>query len=43
MNRHLTVPPELPFGGVSESGIGRENGRDALRQYSQTKSLLIGW
>lgn len=43
VNRHLTVPPELPFGGVSESGIGRENGRDALRQYSQAKSLLIGW
>jgi succinate-semialdehyde dehydrogenase/glutarate-semialdehyde dehydrogenase len=43
VNRHLTVPPELPFGGVSESGIGRENGSQALQQYTRTKSLLIGW
>ncbi len=26
VNRHLTVPPEVPFGGSRESGIGRENG-----------------
>jgi len=43
VNRHLTVPPELPFGGVAESGIGRENGKDALREYSQAKTLLLGW
>jgi succinate-semialdehyde dehydrogenase/glutarate-semialdehyde dehydrogenase len=43
VNRHLTVPPELPFGGISGTGIGRENGRQALRQYTQTKTLLVGW
>ena len=43
VNRHLTVPPEVPFGGVNDSGIGRENGRHALDSYSQTKTLYLGW
>lgn len=43
VNRHLVVPPELPFGGVKESGIGRENGIDAFYSYTRTKSLYIGW
>ena len=43
VNRHLTVPPEVPFGGMRESGIGRENGHHALEQYSRTKTLFIGW
>jgi succinate-semialdehyde dehydrogenase/glutarate-semialdehyde dehydrogenase len=43
VNRHLTVPPEVPFGGVRESGIGRENGYHAVDQYSRTKTLFLGW
>lgn len=43
VNRHLTVPPEIPFGGINESGIGRENGQNALDSYSQTKTLFLGW
>ena len=43
VNRHLTVPPEVPFGGINESGIGRENGQHALDNYSQTKTLFLGW
>ena len=43
VNRHLTVPPEVPFGGVGESGSGRENGYHAVDQYSRTKTLLLGW
>jgi acyl-CoA reductase-like NAD-dependent aldehyde dehydrogenase len=43
VNRHLTVPPEIPFGGMNESGIGRENGLHALDGYSRTKTLLLGW
>lgn len=43
VNRHLTVPPEVPFGGVSASGRGRENGRQALDSYTQTKTLFLGW
>jgi betaine-aldehyde dehydrogenase len=43
VNRHLTVPPEIPFGGTGESGIGRENGHHAVDQYSRTKTLFLGW
>jgi succinate-semialdehyde dehydrogenase/glutarate-semialdehyde dehydrogenase len=43
VNRHLTVPPEIPFGGTNESGIGRENGSHALESYSRTKTLFLGW
>ena len=43
VNRHLTVPPEVPFGGMRKSGIGRENGYHAVDQYSRTKTLFLGW
>ncbi|MDP3395357.1 MAG: aldehyde dehydrogenase family protein [Methanoregula sp.] len=43
VNRHITVPPEIPFGGMNESGIGRENGSHALESYSRTKTLFLGW
>lgn len=43
VNRHLTVPPEIPFGGMRGSGTGRENGYRAVDQYSRTKTLVLGW
>lgn len=43
VNRHLTVPPEVPFGGTGDSGTGRENGQHAMDLYSQTKTLFLGW
>jgi succinate-semialdehyde dehydrogenase/glutarate-semialdehyde dehydrogenase len=43
VNRHITIPPEVPFGGTNESGIGRENGFHALDSYTQTKTLFLGW
>jgi acyl-CoA reductase-like NAD-dependent aldehyde dehydrogenase len=42
MNRNLTVPPEVPFGGLKASGSGRENGTQALLQYTQVRSFIIG-
>jgi betaine-aldehyde dehydrogenase len=43
VNRHLTVPPEVPFGGTRESGIGRENGYHAIDQYTRSKTIFLGW
>ena len=43
VNRHLTVPPEVPFGGTLDSGIGRENGSHAVDHYSRTRTLFLGW
>ncbi|MFC5080540.1 NAD/NADP-dependent betaine aldehyde dehydrogenase [Vibrio thalassae] len=34
-------PAEMPVGGYKHSGIGRENGPETLRHYTQTKSVLI--
>lgn len=42
VNHHLSLPPEIPFGGVKASGIGRENGTQALASYTRTRTLFIG-
>lgn len=33
---------EIPFGGYKKSGIGREHGSEAMREYTQAKSVTIG-
>ena len=32
---------EIPMGGFKESGIGREGGREGLREYMEVKSVLV--
>ena len=34
-------PAEMPVGGFKESGIGRENGPETLKSYTQIKSVFI--
>ena len=33
------MAPQSPFGGYKESGIGRQNGSEAILEYVQTKSI----
>jgi (Z)-2-((N-methylformamido)methylene)-5-hydroxybutyrolactone dehydrogenase len=33
---------EIPFGGYKGSGIGREHGLEAMREYTQVKSVTVG-
>jgi acyl-CoA reductase-like NAD-dependent aldehyde dehydrogenase len=33
---------EIPFGGYKMSGIGREHGVEAMREYTQVKSVTVG-
>jgi acyl-CoA reductase-like NAD-dependent aldehyde dehydrogenase len=33
---------EIPFGGTKMSGIGREHGVEAMREYTQIKSVTVG-
>jgi succinate-semialdehyde dehydrogenase/glutarate-semialdehyde dehydrogenase len=32
---------EIPFGGFKESGLGREGGREGLREYMEVKSVVV--
>ena len=34
--------PEAPFGGMKQSGIGRECGQEGLEDYMETKTVAIG-
>jgi acyl-CoA reductase-like NAD-dependent aldehyde dehydrogenase len=33
---------EMPFGGVKMSGVGREHGAEALEEYVELKSVVVG-
>jgi (Z)-2-((N-methylformamido)methylene)-5-hydroxybutyrolactone dehydrogenase len=41
VNTYRAVSYTSPFGGYKRSGLGRENGQDAIYQYLQTKSVWI--
>jgi len=41
VNTYNLYDPALPFGGFKESGFGRDQGRDALEKYTQTKSVWV--
>ncbi len=42
VNEGLITTPEAPFGGVKESGLGREGGRQGIEDYLDTKYVCIG-
>ena len=41
VNTYRAVSYMAPFGGFKDSGLGRENGIDAIRDYLQVKSVWI--
>ena len=41
INNYNLTPVEMPFGGVKESGLGRENGLAAIAFYTQEKSIYV--
>jgi aldehyde dehydrogenase (NAD+) len=41
VNTYRSVSYMSPFGGYKHSGLGRENGLDAIREYLQVKSVWI--
>jgi acyl-CoA reductase-like NAD-dependent aldehyde dehydrogenase len=42
VNDHHRIDPSLPWGGMKASGIGRETGLEAYREYTTTKSVIVG-
>ncbi len=41
INAYNLTPVEAPFGGVKQSGLGRENGRAALDHWTRVKSVYV--
>jgi len=39
VNRYFGTVPGTPFGGYKNSGIGRECGKEALKEYTQSKAV----
>ncbi|GMI19732.1 hypothetical protein TrRE_jg2385 [Triparma retinervis] len=43
LNDHHRNDPSSPWGGMKDSGVGRENGIEALHEYTQTRSVVVGF
>jgi succinate-semialdehyde dehydrogenase/glutarate-semialdehyde dehydrogenase len=43
LNRGLVSDPAAPFGGVKQSGLGREGGHDGLLAFMETKYVSTDW
>ncbi|HEX3551536.1 MAG TPA: aldehyde dehydrogenase [Candidatus Elarobacter sp.] len=41
VNDHHRIDPSLPWGGMKDSGMGRETGLEGYREYTQTKSTIV--
>nr|WP_320014985.1 betaine-aldehyde dehydrogenase [uncultured Desulfobacter sp.] len=42
INAYGNSPAQMPVGGYKNSGIGRENGTETIRHYTQVKSVYMG-
>ncbi len=43
LNRGLVSDPAAPFGGVKQSGIGREGGHEGVLDYTESKYVAVQW
>ena len=43
LNRGIVSDPAAPFGGVKQSGIGREGAHDGLLEFTETKYIATNW
>ena len=42
INTFNIASPDLPFGGVKDSGYGREHGEEGLKEWTNVKSIVVG-
>jgi succinate-semialdehyde dehydrogenase / glutarate-semialdehyde dehydrogenase len=42
LNRGLVSDPAAPFGGIKQSGVGREGGHEGMLDYTEAKYFAIG-
>ncbi|MCD9199526.1 NAD-dependent succinate-semialdehyde dehydrogenase [Aeromicrobium wangtongii] len=43
LNRGIVSDPAAPFGGMKQSGIGREGARAGLEEFQETQYLSVAW
>src|SRR5213078_3656133 len=43
VNRGVVSDPSAPFGGVKQSGLGREGGHAGLLEFTETKYIAVDW
>lgn len=43
INRGIVSDPSAPFGGMKQSGLGREGARVGLEEFTETQFLSINW
>lgn len=43
LNRGLVSDPAAPFGGVKQSGIGREGGKEGMLEFQETQYISTLW
>jgi succinate-semialdehyde dehydrogenase/glutarate-semialdehyde dehydrogenase len=43
LNRGIVSDPAAPFGGVKQSGLGREGGHEGLMEYLETQYIAVNW
>jgi succinate-semialdehyde dehydrogenase/glutarate-semialdehyde dehydrogenase len=43
LNRGLVSDPAAPFGGVKQSGIGREGSHEGIEEFLETKYIATSW
>jgi len=41
VNKHLDLPPDIPFAGAKQSGIGTEMGHEGLEEFTQPKVINL--
>lgn len=41
VNAYNVLSPQAPFGGYKQSGFGRENGEDGLKNYTEVKTVIV--
>ncbi|WP_258935437.1 aldehyde dehydrogenase family protein [Nesterenkonia pannonica] len=43
INRGIVSDPSAPFGGVKQSGIGREGGQFGIEEFTEPQYLSVDW
>lgn len=43
INRGMVSDPAAPFGGVKQSGLGREGAHEGMLEFTETKYIAVDW